>query len=193
MENRVEKMPRAFIAIDVSEEVRKRIVEAQEQLRATGADVKLVEPPNIHVTLKFLGEVPEKRVEEIAAALGRAVNGAKKFDIGVRGMGVFPNLSYIRVIWVGVERGRDEILELHRKIEKELQQMGFRPEADFVPHLTVARVRTAKNKERLAGFIKEKAAVDFGTSQVLAVELKQSTLTPKGPIYSTLARLELQD
>jgi len=184
-------MPRTFIAIDIDEEVRKKIVSAQGQLEATGADLKLVEPPNIHVTMKFLGDIPDDKIGEIFRALERSVVGVSKFDIRVRGIGVFPNLNYIRVIWAGVDEGKDELTDLEKKIDRELQPVGFRPERGFVPHLTIARVRTARQKERLASFVKQMSDVDFGVTRVFAVELKQSTLTRKGPIYSTLARVEL--
>ncbi|MFQ6129891.1 MAG: RNA 2',3'-cyclic phosphodiesterase [Candidatus Hadarchaeaceae archaeon] len=184
-------MVRAFIGIDIDETVRQKLVAVQEQLQATGAQLKLVEPPNIHVTMKFLGEVPEDKIGAIAEALKRAAAGTGKFDIGVRGIGVFPNLRYIRVVWAGVAEGRDEVIGLHQKIEQELQPLGFRPERDFVPHLTIARVKTARQKERLATFVKEMTDAEFGVTRSQAVELKQSTLTPKGPIYSTLARIEL--
>ncbi|MFH1821519.1 MAG: RNA 2',3'-cyclic phosphodiesterase [Methanobacteriota archaeon] len=184
-------MPRAFVAIDIDEEVRNRIVAAQEQLGATGADLKLVEPPNIHVTMKFLGDVPDKKLGEITEALTRGATGTDKFDIGVKGIGVFPNLNYIRVIWAGVDEGKDELVELQRKIEGELEKAGFRREGSFVPHLTIARVRTARQKDKLASFVNEMSSAEFGVTRSLAVELKQSTLTPKGPIYSTLANIKL--
>jgi len=184
-------MVRAFIGIDIDEVVRQKLVAAQEQLAATGAQLKLVEPPNIHVTMKFLGEVPEDKINTIADSLRKAVAGTTQFNIDVRGIGVFPNLRYIRVVWAGVAEGRDEIIGLQQKIDRELGPLGFRSERDFVPHLTIARVKTAKQKERLAAFIKEMTDAEFGISRAQAVELKQSTLTSKGPIYSTLARIEL--
>ncbi|MGC8817392.1 MAG: RNA 2',3'-cyclic phosphodiesterase [Candidatus Hadarchaeum sp.] len=186
-------MPRAFIAIDIDEQLRKKLVDIQSQLKDTGGDFKLVEPQNIHVTLKFLGEIPDKKVEEVSEGLKRAAKGSKKFNLEVRGIGAFPNLNYVRVIWAGIEKGKEEILLLQKKVEQELQKIGFRPEGDFVPHLTIARVKSARNKEKLASFIREKSAVGFGTSPVSAVELKKSVLTPKGPIYSTLTRVELED
>jgi 2'-5' RNA ligase len=182
---------RAFVAVDIDEAVRRRLVAAQEQLAATGADLKLVEPPNIHVTMKFLGEVPEDKISAIAEALQKAVAGTAQFDVNVRGIGAFPDLHYIRVIWAGVAEGHDEIINIQRKIDQELQPLGFRMERDFVPHLTIARVKTAKQKERLAAFVKEMSDAEFGISRAQAVELKQSALTPKGPIYSTMARVEL--
>ena len=184
-------MPRAFIAIDIDEAVRQKLVAAQEQLEATGAQLKLVEPPNIHVTMKFLGEVPEDKIGAIADAIRKASAGTKQFDIDVRGIGVFPNLRYIRVVWAGVGKGRDEVTSIQRKIDRELGPLGFRPERDFVPHLTIARVKTIKQKERLVAFIREMANAEFGVTRAQAVELKQSKLTPKGPIYSTLERIEL--
>jgi len=184
-------MVRAFIGIDIDEAVRRRLITIQEQLAATGAGLKLVEPPNIHVTMKFLGEISDDRIAPVSEALGRAAAETKQFDIGVKGIGVFPNLGYIRVVWAGVSGGREEVITLQRKIDRELQSIGFNPEKNFVPHLTVARVKTAKNKEKLASFIREMGDAEFGTSRVRSIELKQSKLTPRGPIYSTLARMEL--
>lgn len=183
-------MPRAFVAIDINESIRQKLVSAQEQLAATGAQLKLVEPPNIHVTMKFLGEVPDDKIAPISEALERAAAGTKQFDFRIRGIGVFPNLGYIRVVWAGVSDGREEVITLQQKIEHELQPLGFPPERDFVPHLTLARVKTARAKERLAAFVKEMSDAEFGISRAQAVELKQSTLTQKGPIYSTLTRVE---
>ena len=102
-----------------------------------------------------------------------------------------PTSRYLKVVWADVSAGRGEITSLQRKIDRELQSIGFNPEKNFVPHLTVARVKTAKNKEKLASFIREMGDAEFGTSRVQSIELKQSKLTPRGPIYSTLARMEL--
>lgn len=183
-------MPRAFIAIDIDEMVRQKLVGAQHQLATTGAQLKLVEPENIHVTMKFLGEVPDDKIRTIADAIRRAVVGAQPFSIDIKGIGVFPNLRYVRVVWAGVVDGRDAVIAIQRNIDRELQNLGFPPERDFVPHLTLARVKTAHRKERLAALIKEMANIEFGTTSAQAIELKQSTLTSKGPIYSTLARIE---
>ncbi|MEM4723580.1 MAG: RNA 2',3'-cyclic phosphodiesterase [Candidatus Hadarchaeum sp.] len=114
-------MPRAFIAIDIDEPLRQKLAEVQNQLRETGGDFKMVEPQNIHVTLKFLGEIPDKKVEDIAEAIKKAVAGIKKFNMEIKKIGVFPNLNYVRVIWAGVEKGGEEIIALQKKIEKELQ------------------------------------------------------------------------
>ncbi len=183
-------MVRAFIGIDIDEAVRQKLSVAQDQLWTTGAQLKLVELPNIHVTMKFLGEVPEDKIGAITETLKKAAAGTGQFDIGVKGIGVFPNLRYIRVVWAGVVEGSDRVIGFQQGIDRELRPLGFRSEQDFVPHLTIARVKTAKQKERLAAFVKEMADAEFGMTRAQAVELKQSKLTPRGPIYSTLARVE---
>ena len=185
-------MVRAFVAIDINEEVRQRLVEAQRRLEATGAQLKLVEPQNIHLTVKFLGEVPERRVGEITGALQRATEGMSAFDVLVCGVGVFPNLRYVRVVWAGVADGREQAVALIRKVDGELQRLGFAPEREYVPHLTLARVKSAAAKGRLVEAIKGMTGEEFGMTRVQVVELKQSTLTSKGPIYSTLARVEFK-
>ena len=184
-------MVRAFVAIDISEEVRLRLAEAQRRLEATGAQLKLVEPKNIHLTVKFLGEVPEQRVGEIAEALRRAAEGVGAFDMRVSGVGVFPNLRHLRVVWAGVVDGREQAVSLIRGVDGELQRLGFAREREYVPHLTIARVKSAVAKGRLVEAIKGIAGEEFGVTRAQALELRQSTLTPKGPIYSTLARVEL--
>lgn len=183
---------RAFVAIDISEEVRRKLVEAQRKLQATGAELKLVEPQNIHVTVKFLGEVPEPKIAEIAEALRKAAEGMSAFDMRVTGVGVFPNLRRVRVVWVGVTDGREQAVALIRGADRELQRLGFAPEREYVPHLTLARVKSGVAKERLVEAIKGMAGEEFGVTRVQALELKRSTLTPKGPIYTTLARAELK-
>jgi 2'-5' RNA ligase len=186
-------MPRAFVAIDIDEYIRQKLVAAQKQLTTAGADIKLVEPENVHVTMKFLGDVPDNKVAAVVDAIRTAVAGTQPFEMKIRGIGAFPNMRYIRVIWAGVADGRDVLIELERKIDRELQKLGFPPERDFVPHLTLARVRTPRRKEQLAATIEgmTKDNTEFGDMRAQAVELKQSQLISKGPIYSTIARIEL--
>jgi len=184
-------MPRAFVAIDIDEVIRQRLVAAQQQIAATGAQLKLVEPENIHVTMKFLGDAPDDKIGAVADALRVAAGGAQPFDMNVRGIGAFPNMRYMRVIWAGVADGRDAIIAIQQNVDRELQKLGFPPERDFVPHLTLARIKTAHRKEQLAASVKEMDTMEFGITRAQAVELKQSTLTSKGPVYGTLARIEL--
>jgi 2'-5' RNA ligase len=184
-------MIRAFVGIAIDEAVRQNLLAVQRKLTGTGAQMKLVEPENIHVTMKFLGDIGENQVEAITEALRVSVEGIKPFDINIRGVGAFPNLGYIRVIWAGVSDGREQIISIQRSIDQNLAKLGFKPERDFVPHLTLARAQSAAGKEKLVSFLKSMTNAEFGSSRATAIELKQSTLAPKGPVYNTLARVEL--
>jgi 2'-5' RNA ligase len=182
---------RAFIAVDLNESVREKLVAVQGLLPTAAARLKPVEPPNIHLTLKFLGEVPEEKIGAITKATEEAASGFQKFNVHIKGIGVFPSLHNIRVIWAGISEGRERVIELQRKIDVALQPLGFRLERDFHPHATLARVKFVRERARLVDFIKGKSNEDFGVTEVDSVELKQSTLTPKGPIYSTLTEIKL--
>ena len=184
-------MPRAFIAIDVNPDVRERLSLVQKRLAGTGAHLRLVDPPNIHVTMKFLGDISERVLEEVKGVIRRAASTAAPYDIEVHGLGAFPSTRYIRVIWAGVRKGREETLAIQQQLDRNLAKLNFKPERDFVPHLTIARVKSSMARDKLADIIFEMSDADFGRSHVEAIELKQSKLTPSGPIYSTLERVEL--
>lgn len=181
---------RTFIAIDVDDAVRHKLVDVQREFASVG-QLKLVEPENIHVTMKFLGDVSEEIIQEIIDTLKKAVSGKRAFDFIVSGIGVFPNPSYVRVIWAGVEEGKEDIIAIQKSIDQELQKLGFAREKDFVPHLTLARVKRVGQKERLLSLLRDMSGMEFGKCHATCVELRQSTLTPKGPIYSTLERINL--
>ncbi|MFA4641325.1 RNA 2',3'-cyclic phosphodiesterase [Pyrococcus kukulkanii] len=183
---------RAFIAIDVSEEVRDAIVKAQDFIGTKEAKIKFVERENLHITLKFLGEITQEQAEEIKRVLAEIAKRHKKHEVRVKGIGVFPNPNYVRVIWAGVEND-EGIKAIAQDIEGELSKLGFKKDKEFVAHVTIGRVKFVKDKLGLAMKLKELANEDFGTFRVEAIELKKSTLTPKGPIYETLARFELSE
>ncbi|WP_010480009.1 RNA 2',3'-cyclic phosphodiesterase [Thermococcus zilligii] len=183
---------RAFIAVEVSEEVRENLVKAQERIGNKAARIKFVERENFHVTLKFLGEIDNATAEEVKKALAEIARRHKKHRVRVKGVGVFPNPNYVRVIWAGIEN--DEGLRgMAADVEKEMGKLGFKKENDFVAHITIGRVNFVKDKLELAMALKDLASEDFGEFEVNAIELKKSTLTPKGPIYETVARFELAD
>ncbi len=182
---------RVFVSIDINEETRQRLIDVQKKLSRTGARLKLVEPENIHLTIKFLGEVEEVKVPSIEEALQHATAGTKPFEMVVSGIGVFPNQNYVRVVWAGVSGGSEEVLSIQRNIDGELEKLGFPKDTNFIPHITLSRVKSLKRKEDMLDFLRETAKEEFGKTCVREISLKQSTLTPKGPIYTTLARIEL--
>ncbi|MCM8766279.1 MAG: RNA 2',3'-cyclic phosphodiesterase [Candidatus Omnitrophica bacterium] len=184
---------RTFIAVEISEEVRKEIVQIQEELKKTEADVKWVESKNMHLTLKFLGEVEAEKIELIKENLRRITQEIKSFEIAFQGLGVFPNLEFPRVVWVGIEKGKEEMVKLAMKIDDELQKLGFPKERrPFSCHLTLGRVRSSKNRDKLKRAIKERE--NFKIKSIMDLKeciLFRSQLTPAGPIYTALAQFNL--
>ena len=183
---------RAFIAIDVSDEVRDNLLKAQGRIGSKAAKIKFVERENFHVTLKFLGEIDEATAEEVKKALAEIARKHKKHRVRVKGIGVFPNPNYVRVIWAGIEND-EGIKAIANDVEREMRRLGFKKDKDFVAHITIGRVKFVRDKVELAMALKDLANEDFGEFEVEAIELKKSTLTPKGPIYETVARFELAE
>ncbi len=186
---------RTFIAVDLSEEIRAKIEEIQQEFIRSGLHgaIKFVDPRQAHQTVKFLGEVPDDGVEGIRQAL--AGIRQKSFALELRGVGFFPEASLdkarnIRVIWVGMANGAEHLKALQEEVELALQALGFPRETRFSAHVTLCRVkkpfRSRNELERMLKKIGELKDVEVGKMQVEALKLKKSTLTPKGPIYEDL-------
>ncbi len=180
------EMVRTFIAFDInSPEVLQKFNEVQDSLVRTGADLKLVDPQNIHMTMRFLGDVSVGRIDSIYESMKKTDFSA--FACQIHGVGAFPHLGYPRVVWAGISKGSEELRRIADQLENELRQLGFRPDPKgFSPHLTLARVRTGRNKAELARCIQQMENYEFGMVRADCLRLKKSLLTPKGPIYSTL-------
>lgn len=177
-------MIRTFIAVELPEKFVPEIERIGSLIRMPG--VKLVEPELVHITLKFLGDIHEDKVEPIASALSEIK--CKPFEARIKGIGMFPKPSYVRVIWLG---GHGEFDTLHREVERVLSPFIFEKERDFTPHATFARVKQPVNRIELMEKIKNIGGADFGTFSVSSICLKKSTLTPGGPIYETLKEIKL--
>ena len=177
---------RSFIAFDIdNESVIKQFSEAQTTLVNTGADLKLVKPQNIHMTMRFLGNISPPMVDSIHEEMKKI--SFTPFNVEIKGLGVFPKLKYARVIWAGIRKGADELTNVFNQLEPLLRRLGFKPDSKgFSPHLTIARVKTGRNKAELVRRIQELADYEFGIVRAECLRLKKSVLTPKGPIYSTL-------
>lgn len=167
---------RTFIAIDLPEEVKQYLKGLQKQL----GNAKLTLVKDFHLTLKFLGEVSEEKIEEIKLLL-REIK-FKAFKTRLTNIGVFPSENYIRVVWVGLEEG--DIKKLQKDVDDKLQKM-FPKEKRFSAHLTLARVKFVDNKEKFIDSIK-KIKVDKKEFDVCEFKLKKSTLTKQGPVYEDL-------
>jgi len=180
---------RCFISIEIPEELKSKIVELQENLKKTKARLKLVEKQNLHITLKFLGNVEKEKLEEVKKELSKIK--FKKFKISLEKIGVFPNPNFIRVIWIGVGNGREQLLSLYNIVENSLSKLNFKKEK-FEPHLTIARNRSRIGINEILSFIKENSSIKIGEFDVNEFLLMKSKLTKEGPIYSEIARFILQ-
>ena len=177
---------RSFIAFDMeNDQVLSKLAAAQKLLRETGADLKLVDPQNIHVTMRFLGDISPGMVDKIHEAMKNIK--FTPFTIQLRGLGVFPSLNYPRVVWAGMTDGVEQLKSIFTQLEPQIRALGFAADAyGFSPHLTIARVRSGVNKQRLTELVAKKADYEFGTINANCLRLKRSQLSPKGPTYSTI-------
>ncbi len=177
---------RAFIAIDIEDPVLvSRLVSIRDAFVATGAPMKPVEDHNLHVTIRFLGNIPLSMVDDIYRVMESVP--LRRFKIKLQGVGAFPSIVRPRVIWVGVTEGADELRRIYEAIEKGLRRLGFRPEREeFVPHITLARLKGSRNIDRVVKLLNQYSDVEVGEMVVDRIRLKQSILTPSGPIYRTL-------
>ncbi|WP_049907478.1 RNA 2',3'-cyclic phosphodiesterase [Haloferax elongans] len=183
---------RLFLAIDLPESVAESVASVQELLGDAGS-LRFTDPEQAHVTLKFLGETPANRVPEIEDAVEDAIDAADvgPFDATVGGLGVFPSLDYIRVIWTGVQDGAAEMTRLHEALERETTALGFDGEShEFTPHVTLARMEDARGKDRVRKVV-EGEAPRIGMFRVRDVQLKKSELRSGGPVYETVSRFSL--
>lgn len=188
---------RCFVAVELPAEVRAGLSRLQARLKATDLpQVRWVDPGSIHLTLQFLGEVDAGVTDLIGESIQESARGLPPFSLVVGGLGVFPNLQRVRVVWVGLGGEVDRLLELQRRIESGLAGLGFAPEARaFTPHLTLARVRerAAPGEREEVGKLVAGARSDAAlTFTVNEVALMRSQLTRAGAIYSRISRAGLE-
>lgn len=183
---------RSFIAIEIPEEIKKGLSGIQDVLKRTGAEVGWTKSEGIHLTLKFLGDVEEDRLEDIKKAIEVATEGISNFVLEAGGIGVFPNTKYPRVLWIGIKDRGDTLKNLHEAIERETGKLGFKHEdRTFSPHLTLGRVRSQKNREILIKSFEEFDKIELGAFDVREVSLMKSDLSPKGAVYTQLWKVSL--
>ena len=221
---------RAFVAVDLSKEIRAKLKVVQSQFADFGTvqgqervgqeqgqelgqelgqeqlrqKLKFVNPWQTHQTVKFLGEVPAERVVDVKVALAGV--SQSPFEVALRGVGFFPvpplktktgkakaRVKTVRVVWVGIEEGAEELRALQEEVESQLQAAGvdFPPErrGPFSAHVTLCRVKKPLSKDELQAVLRKVAelkAVEVGRTRVEVLKLKKSTLTPKGPVYEDL-------
>ena len=183
---------RTFIAVELAKAIREKIVDLQDDLARTGVEVKWTEPENLHVTLNFLGEVPDTELHAICRLVSDGVAGTGPFALGVRAVGCFPHVRRPRVVWVGVGAGTQELVRIHAELEGPLFDLGYRTEdRKYTPHITLGRVKSAGPTDKLTTAIQKNAGWLGGEQVVHELQIMGSELTPNGPRYTVLGRAKL--
>jgi len=184
---------RTFIAVEIDNLTKQKISELISNLKKSDADAKWIAENQMHLTLKFLGNIEENKVQEISDTLKSIASAFREFDIALSGIGAFPDIKRPRVIWIGIDKGADNLKSLANQVEMEMGKLGFEKEKrGFKSHLTLGRVRSSKNISNLIDLIKK---TDFSYSNEIKINeliLFQSMLTPKGAVYTQLAGLNLK-
>jgi len=188
---------RSFIAIELPDEVKAGLTQLEARLKLRGQTwVKWVDPNSIHLTLQFLGSITVDKISQITRAMEEATEGISPFHLEVKGLGVFPNLRRVQVVWVGIGGEVDKLGQLQKRIESNLAPLGFTPESrPFTPHLTIARLRNQASLDERQKFGQVIANTKFETSyaiEVDAVSLMRSQLTREGAIYSQISSAGLK-
>ena len=159
---------RTFLAIDPGKLLVDRVRRLQDELGELGADVKWVEPANLHLTMLFLGEIDDRELVSVCRATSAVTEKLNRFAFTLEGVGCFPNMRRPRVLWVGVEGGKESLIALHAAIEAPLLALGcYRREArPFTPHLTIGRVNSEHGESILASALAERTGWQGGESNV---------------------------
>jgi 2'-5' RNA ligase len=179
---------RAFIAVACPPEAKEKLAEAVERIGPLG-DLRVVEKENIHITLRFLGDVEESRLEELINALSTVKKPG--FEVCIKGLGAFPGSGSPRVLWAGAEKGDKELKELHEAVDSAIAPLGYAREERFSSHYTIARVKYLRNKEGMKELLTEYKETVFGCFNVDSFYLMKSVLQRSGPSYSEINRFRL--
>ena len=182
---------RSFICIEIPRSIQSRLDELQQKLRTIGADVGWVKTSNIHLTLKFLGDVAQSRIAAVRSAIAKACEGQGPIELVVAGTGAFPSLRNPRVLWVGLPAIPETLQQLQKTIEDQLEHEEFpRETKPFSPHLTLGRIRSARKTAPLTDALTREgfASIGFVANRIT---LMRSQLSPGGSIYTPLAEIPL--
>jgi 2'-5' RNA ligase len=189
---RGEGLIRAFVAVEVPDGVRDRIAGVRGAWEEGVRGVRWVEPANLHLTLKFLGETAPEALAGAGGDLTMALAARKPFPVRWGGVGVFPNPRRPRVLFLDLEEGKEDVVSLAGTVERVLVGRGFAPESrETIPHLTVGRVNDPRTVGGVEGWLRENAHVAAGGGEIRRVVLVRSELRPSGPRYTVLEEYPL--
>lgn len=179
---------RTFIAVEIPKDIQKAIGDYVDSIMGSFKDIKWVSPGNLHLTIKFLGEVKESDLKNLNDCVEKAASDFSPFIMALSNIGFFPSSKNTKVIWIGADGGADNLLDLFQELENFLENLGFDREARaFSPHLTIGRVKK-KKKHNYPVNINPEELPEFEPVKfyVKSIAIIKSTLTPQGPIYEKL-------
>ena len=182
---------RLFIAIDIDEPIRDGCVKIMKSLRESGADIRTVKPENLHITLKFLGEVCEDDVKSVSSEIADFSGSYSPFRLAFSVLGSFGSPRFPRVVWAGISQGRDVVKDMCEDLNKRLFHI-IRDDKKPHPHLTLGRVRSPVNSEKLLETIQSLRDVKLGECYVKEIKLRSSLLKPDGPEYTDIETFTLR-
>lgn len=181
---------RSFLAIELKPELKIEIKQIIKEFKKIDTDIKYVSTENLHLTLKFFGNINTKKLNQIKISAQKIIENFQPFKIEIQGIGTFPNKNHIKVIWIGIKDNKN-LSQLQKELDNEYNKLGFKKERDYKSHLTIGRMKTAKNKNKVQKIIKENENISIGEMTINKIYLKKSTLTPNGPIYENLVEFTL--
>jgi 2'-5' RNA ligase len=183
---------RLFVAVEITEEIRKKLAEFQDTLKKADADVGWVAPENLHITLKFIGSIDEEEIGAVINIIKDSVIHIKSFDLDYTGAGTLPTEKNPRVIFADVIDAGGILAKIHERLDNQFMALGVEHEdRKFTAHLTVGRIKTRRNVRKLLENIYSYDGFNFGSERVTQVVLMKSDLSPEGPIYTKLQNVDL--
>jgi RNA 2',3'-cyclic 3'-phosphodiesterase len=184
---------RLFIAIEIPDEIKKEMIKVQEQLRKANIDASWPRTEGMHLTLKFLGEVPETKIAEIVSGLQTAAEGIGQFRLEVKGVGTFPNPRNARVVWIGFSGDIGRLTKLQGAVEDAMVRIGLaRDERKFTAHLTLGRIKNIRSRDQWLAVLAEIKDRSLPGFDAATVSLMQSELKPSGAVYTEMGKIELK-
>ena len=184
---------RAFIAIPLDPKIQHSIECMQDHLKKSNNDIKWVKPENIHITLKFLGDVTTEQINSVKQTLSNCTHNTRPFKVELSQLGAFPNIECPRTLWIGLKDSKQQLNRMAVSLEIALGKIGFQDDQrPFSPHITIGRIRSSKNIDALAQSTSSYQISENCTQTISKIILFQSTLTSEGPIYKSLYQIKFK-
>lgn len=184
---------RTFVSIEIPEDIKDNIEKSIGEMKVTLPPIKWVDKKNLHITMKFLGWVEDRKIDGLTGSLTDLAKNFGTIKVSFAGLGVFPDARRPRVVWVGIDEGGDRVKELAERLEEGLSKEGYREGEDreFSPHLTIGRVKEKIEPEALCAYVEKNKKADYGGFVVKHISLMKSTLRRSGPIYEEVEKIVL--